>query len=112
MLSIKDLHTVIRFCFDKGCFLPILVGMSLLNQKHTKEFILEMAEVYSPEKTRVSKEFLTQVENVLSCVLVKMVANQYNQGMTLKESEWGNEVINTAKNSFTKLEPKDYLRCV
>ena len=31
MLSINDLHTTIRFCFDKGCFLPMLGVMTPLN---------------------------------------------------------------------------------
>ena len=83
--------------------------MSLLNKKNVKELALFAAEKYDPEKTRISADYIKQIENIVACVTVEMVRQQGYTGMTLKDTDWGASIINQAKSKITKLEPTDYL---
>jgi len=83
--------------------------MSLLNKKSVKELALQVAETYDPEKTRISADFIRQLENVVACVTIEMVRQQPYEGMTLKDTDWGEAVINQAKAKITKLRSSDYL---
>lgn len=110
LFIINDLHILIHVLFDRCVFLANISLMSLLNIKNTKELALQIAETYQPDKTRISQDFLKQLENVVSCVVIEMVRSQPVAGKTLKDTDWGEKVVNNAKQVFTKLEPRDYLR--
>jgi len=67
----------------------------ITNRKALKKLALEMANDYDDNsKTRVSKDFLKQVEEVTYWVTMQMVRTQTSdKGMTLKSTDWGDKVI-------------------
>lgn len=84
--------------------------MSLLNKQNIKALALDVATTYDPEKTRVSMDFIKQLEDIVAAVVIQQVRGQDFTGATLKDTDWGDKVINNAKQVFTKLELSDYLR--
>ena len=84
--------------------------MSLLNKQNIKQMALEAAKTYDPEKTRISKEFIEQLEDLVACVTIQQVLGQEYTGMTLKATDWGNDAIQQANRKFTKLNLEYYLR--
>lgn len=84
--------------------------MSLLNKQNIKGLALEVATHYDPEKTRISQDFIKQLEDIVTVIVIQQVNGQDYYGMTLKDTEWGSKVIAQAKQKFTKLELTDYLR--
>lgn len=84
--------------------------MSLLNKQNIKQLALEAAQQYDPEKTRISQDFINQLEDLVAIVTIQQVRSQDFTGMTLKDTEWGTAAIQQAKTKFTKSEPSDYLR--
>lgn len=67
------------------------------------------ARTYDPEKTRISADYIKQLEDIVACVTIEMVRQQPYEGMTLKDTDWGEAVINQAKAKITKLKTTDYL---
>ena len=84
--------------------------MSLLNKQNIKQLALEAAKTENPDKTRISGDFISQLEDVVACVTIQMVRSQPIKGMTMKDTDWGHNVVQNGKRCFTKLEPSDYLR--
>lgn len=84
--------------------------MSLLNKQNVKKLALEIAETYHPDKTRISGDFMKQLENLVGCIVVQQVCSQALKGKTLGETDWADAAIRQAKLKFTKLEYDRYLR--
>ena len=84
--------------------------MSLLNKQNVKALALDIAKTYHPDKTRISGDFIKQLEDLLGCIVVQQVCSQALKGKTLNETDWGDAAIRQAKLKFTKLEYERYLR--
>ena len=84
--------------------------MSLLNKKNVKELALDLAETYHPDKTRISGDFIAQLEDLVGCIVVQQVCSQAYNGKTLKDTDWGDAAIRQAQMKFTRLETQRYLR--
>lgn len=84
--------------------------MSLLNKQNVKALALDIATTYHPDKTRISAEFIAQLEDLVACVVVQQVTSQAWGGKTLIKTDWGDASIRKAKLAFTKLEYERYLR--
>ena len=84
--------------------------MSLLNKQNIKALALDIATTYHPDKTRISGDFLRQLEDLVGCVVVQQVCSQAVKGKTLNETDWADAAIRQAKLKFTKLEYDRYLR--
>lgn len=84
--------------------------MSLINKQNIKALALEIAKTYDPEKTRIGAEFITQIEDLVGCVVVQQVIDQISSAKTLTSTEWGDQTIRKAKLTFTKLDFDRYLR--
>ena len=84
--------------------------MSLLNKKNVKELALEIAETYHPDKTRISGDFIAQLEDLVGCIVVQQVCSQAYNGKTLKDTDWGDAAIRQAQMKFTTIETSRYLR--
>jgi len=84
--------------------------MSLLNKQNVKALALEIAKTYHPDKTRISGEFIAQLENLVGCIVVQQVCDQVVTGKTLNSTDWGDAAIRQAKLKFTKLAFDCYLR--
>ena len=84
--------------------------MSLLNKKNVKELALDLAETYHPDKTRISGDFIAQLEDLVGCIVVQQVCSQAYNGKTLKDTDWGDAAIRQAQMKFTTIETSRYLR--
>ena len=71
----------------------------ITNRKALKKLALEMANDYDNNtKTRVSKDFLQQLEEVAYFTTMQMVRSQISdKGMTLKTTDWGDKVVRAGK---------------
>lgn len=78
----------------------------ITNKKALKKLAIEMANDYADNtKTRVSKDFLRQLEEVTYYVTMQMVRTQISdKGMTLKSTDWGDKVIHRGKELDRKEE--------
>jgi len=78
----------------------------ITNQKALKKLAIEMANDYDDNsKTRVSKDFLKQLEEVTYYVTMQMVRTQISdKGMTLKSTDWGDRVVHRGKEIDRKEE--------
>jgi len=78
----------------------------ITNQKALKKLAIEMANDYDDNsKTRVSKDFLKQLEEVTYYVTMQMVRTQTSdKGMTLKSTDWGDRVVHRGKEIDRKEE--------
>lgn len=65
----------------------------LINKKYTKEAALEFAKQHHPEKTRVSSDFINQVNKVMEHVIEAMVRDNDQSGMTLTKCDWADRQI-------------------
>jgi hypothetical protein len=71
----------------------------ITNKKAIKKLAIEMANDYENNtKTRVSKDFLKQVDEITYWVTMQMVRSQVaDSGMTLKTCDWGDKVVHRGK---------------
>ena len=84
--------------------------MSLLNKQNTKALALELAETYHPDKTRISGDFIAQLEDLVTCIVIQQVCSQALKGKTLNATDWGDAAIRQAQMKFTTIETSRYLR--
>lgn len=57
---------------------------SILNRKHTKQFILDVVTRERPNYTRVSQDFINEVEACTKQMIVKKIQSRCGGGKTLK----------------------------
>ena len=78
----------------------------ITNQKAIKKLAIEMANDYENNtKTRVSKDFLKQVDEITYWVTMQMVRTQISdKGMTLKTCDWGDRVVHRGRELDRKEE--------
>ena len=84
--------------------------MSLLNKQNVKALALDLAETYHPDKTRISGDFIAQLEDLVGCIVVHQVCSQALKGKTLNSTDWGDAAIRQAQMKFTTIETSRYLR--
>ena len=67
----------------------------ITNRKAIKKLALEIANEYDlgEEKTRVSKDFLEQVEKITYIVTRQLVRGNSGGAMTLTSTNWGDKLI-------------------
>lgn len=67
----------------------------ITNKKAIKKLALEIANEYDlgEEKTRVSKDFLEQVEKITYIVTRQLVRGNIGKAMTLTSTNWGDKLI-------------------
>jgi len=71
----------------------------ITNRKALKKLALEIAEEYDlgSEKTRVSRDFLDQIDRITYEVTRAMVRDNVSKAATLTSTAWGDKVLLSGK---------------
>lgn len=70
----------------------------ITNRKALKNLALEIANEYDlgSEKTRVSKDFLDQIDQITYIVTRQLVRGNSGKALTLTSTNWGDKLIRDA----------------
>lgn len=71
--------------------------MSLLNKKECKEVALKYAEEHQPHKTRVSADFIRQLDELVDHIVEAMVRDNDCDAKTLNSCDWATTAIKKGK---------------
>ena len=75
--------------------------MSLINKQNCKALALEYAKEHCPHKTRISGEFIGELEKMVDlCVEAMVKDNTSGDSMTLVKTEWSERQLKKADNEW------------
>jgi hypothetical protein len=67
--------------------------MSHLNKQNCKALALDLAKKHHPEKTRISSDFIDQLDTLVQHIIEAMVRDNDQPTKTLMRCDWADRII-------------------